>query len=213
MMNVRIIDDFASAAECAAAVAAWPDAAAPWVVYADDWQTKRALHDWRSIPEPCRLLLRRLLALDAPGMLGLPPAVPDTLLWGGGLHEHRRGEKLGLHLDADRHPLTGMERRANAVLYLSEWRPEWGGGLEFWSGGAVGQVVYPAPGRLVVFATDDGSYHGMPGALECPDGARRLSLAVYWWGTTPAGATPKRPRAEFVTSLGAITDPRTSRPA
>lgn len=191
-MNVRVIDGFCTSAEAVAAVTEWPGPEAPWVVYNSPDQTKRALHDWRHIPDACRVLLGRMLHLDAPSMLGLPPAVPDSILWGGGLHEHRRGERLGLHLDADRHPLTGLCRRANAILYLSEWETVWGGGLEFWCGRRMSQIINPAPGRLVVFATDDDSCHGMPSPLTCPDGIRRMSLAVYWWGPATGPATRVR---------------------
>ena len=95
----------------------------------------------------------------------------------------RPGDYLRMHLDADRHPLTGLERRANAILFLTG---DCGGPL------ILGESpVQPTPGRLVLFETTDESWHGVPGPIT----GARLSLSSYWWGL-PRGAA-KRGRAEF----------------
>ncbi len=209
MAAIKIIDAFAPGVLLAAARDEWPDASCPaWVKYDTLDQRKRTLgcrrlpgglvvSDWPAIPPACRELLRWLLALDVASVLGLQHGrpvdrpVPDTLLWGAGLHEMGRGDYLGLHLDADRHPLTGMERRANALLFVhGEWDEEWGGALEL-----NGEAIAPAPGRLVLFATDGESWHGVGTPLRCPPGVLRKVLAVYWWGV-PRGEA-RRPQAEF----------------
>lgn len=202
MTRVCVLDDVFPPGLVAAAAAAWPGDEAPWVCYATPDQRKRTLgcrrhgdlvrSDWPDIPPPCRDLLARLLALDVGNWLGLPGVlVPDSLLWGAGLHEMRAGDFLARHLDADRHFLTGMERRANAILFLGAWEPAWGGALEI----AGAPPVVPAPGRVVAFETTDDSWHGVT-PLACPPEARRLSLACYWFGE--ARGAGKRPRAQFV---------------
>ncbi len=198
-MNVRIIDNFVPYYLTHAALAAWPDDSGPWVRYSGQMERKKAMHDWNAMDSSITRLLRRMLHLNVGVMLELdgPPLLADTLLWGGGLHEHGPGDSLGLHLDADRHPLTGMERRANAILFLSPWKPEWGGALEFWRGEERGVSVLPSPGRLVVFETSDTSIHGVPTPIACPADVRRCSLAVYWW-SEPRSQACKRLRAEFV---------------
>jgi Rps23 Pro-64 3,4-dihydroxylase Tpa1-like proline 4-hydroxylase len=194
-MNLRVIDDFCSKVECYDAVREWPDDSAPWVVYDTDEQKKKAMHDWKSIPYSSAFLLKRMMMFDAPGALGLGRAIPDTMLWGGGLHEHKNGDRLGLHLDSSQHPLTYMKRMCNAILYLSEWNPKWGGGLEFWSGDSADQIVYPKPGRLVVFETCEDGLHGITKPISCYGDKKRLSLAVYWFGE---GHNSGRTKAKFM---------------
>ncbi len=195
MTNSLILDDWAPSDLLARAAAEWPGDRAPWVEYATADQHKRTLgcrrtergqivSDWPAIPAACRELLARILVLDVGVLLCIAGRlVPDTLLWGAGLCEMRTGDYLGEHLDADRHPLTGLERRANGVLFLT-------GGC----GGPLllgDKAIMPKPGRLVLFATDEESWHSVPGPITAP----RRSLAVYWWGQ-PRGAA-KRPRAQF----------------
>ncbi len=120
------------------------------------------------------------------------PLLPDTLLWGAGLHAMGRGDHLGLQLDADWHPLTGLERRANAILFVHpHWEKEWGGALHL----AGCEPIECKPGRLALFETTDESWHGISELLTCPAEIERRSLAVYWWGIPREPA--KRARAYF----------------
>ena len=178
----------------------WP--APDWVgwhaVYRQAHQQKRACNLWESMPAPCRRLLTDLLFLDV-SPFNLGPLVPDTSLWGGGMHDLGDGGVLGLHLDADHHPLNGLRRRLNAVLFLNPtWDTSWGGALELWDTGRTRPAVeiLPAPGRLVIFETTSTSWHGIPRPLACPTEVRRMTLACWWYG--PAVADSERPRALFL---------------
>lgn len=207
MIQHRVIDGLFAADLLVQAAREWPGEDAPWVRYDTPLEQKRALNDWKAIPPACRYLLGQLLVLDAAGLLGIQagPLLPDTLLWGAGLHEHRRGEHLDLHLDADGHPLLNMRRRANAILFVvPEWSAAWNGALEFWDEARerVEAVIHPKPGRIVLFETSDTSYHGIPQPVLCPDTLARRSLAVYWWEPTEPGWKPSRPRAKFVARAG-----------
>jgi Rps23 Pro-64 3,4-dihydroxylase Tpa1-like proline 4-hydroxylase len=72
----------------------------------------------------------------------------------------------------------------NVLLFLNkDWLPEWNGNLELWSKDRSEKVVDILPdfNRMVIFNTDDESYHGCPTPLECPEDRFRLSLATYYY--------------------------------
>eukprot|EP01138_Halocafeteria_seosinensis_P014774 gb/GECG01015082.1/.p1 GENE.gb/GECG01015082.1/~~gb/GECG01015082.1/.p1 ORF type:complete len:187 (+),score=12.13 gb/GECG01015082.1/:1-561(+) len=67
---------------------------------------------------------------------GIPELENDPHIHGGGLHCHPRGGKLDMHLDYSIHPITGMERRLNLIIFLAEdWDPSYGGDLQLWDEG------------------------------------------------------------------------------
>ncbi len=198
-----ILDDRFDAARISAAAAAWPADDWPhWLRYDSPLERKRTCRDKEVMPRPVRLLLFDLLHL----MIGVG-AQPDPTLYGAGMHSMSTGDHLDVHLDADRHPHTGQQRLLNTILFLSPWEPNWGGELELWPPtlDVVYRAIEPLPGRLVVFDTDDNSYHGIPQPLTYPAGQQRMSLAVYWWGQ-PHGPV-KRPRAQYVALAGEPFDP------
>lgn len=85
-----------------------------------------------------------------------------------------------------------LDRRLNAILYLNkDWKPEYNGYLELWSSERTGYLSYvrgtehvsyePKFNRMVVFPTNQRSFHGHPADLACPEGMTRKSLAVYYY--------------------------------
>lgn len=193
-MICKVLDDLFDLDILYPAVRDWPSDAQNWVAYHAEYEQKQTLNDWREIPRSLKLLLGMLLSFDISAICqDNPPPIPDTLLWGAGLHEMGNGQYLDLHLDSDGHPLTGMERRINALLYLTpDWHEEWGGKLEFWQvrdGKPVEKQheVVPQFGRVVLFAPEEGIAHGVPEPLCCPETVTRKSLSVFWWGL------PRRP--------------------
>lgn len=107
----------------------------------------------------------------------------DPYLHGAGLHMHPRNGRLGLHLDYEKHPITGKERRMNIILYLSkDWKDEYNGATELWDKN-VSQCVVSSPVRFntaIVFQTNDISYHGLPEKIVCPENIYRKTLAYYY---------------------------------
>ena len=72
----------------------------------------------------------------------------------------------------------------NVIVYLNEgWREEWGGALELWNRDMSACVAKVAPlfNRVAIFNTDADSFHGLPDALQCPEGVTRKSLALYYF--------------------------------
>lgn len=186
---------------------AWPERSDCWVSYRSELECKWALNDWSVMPDEVRRLLASLLLLPASNFLGLgEQLIPDLGLWGAGLHEMGPGGFLSLHLDSDIHRWTGLERRVNAVLFLSEWAPDWGGELEFWceEKRTPAVSILPAKGRLVLFEVSDRSYHRV-NTVCCPINHTRRSLAAFWYGK-PLPDT-KRPRALFLPIPGEASDP------
>lgn len=117
-------------------------------------------------------------------LTGIPNLIADHTLNGGGLHQITRGGKLDIHEDYNYHPLTGLDRRVNVLLYLNkDWKPEWKGNLELWNADMTECVksIEPLFNRMVIFSTIPNSYHGHPDPLECPEGVTRKSIAMYYY--------------------------------
>jgi hypothetical protein len=109
----------------------------------------------------------------------------DPLLDGGGLHLSHRGGFLNIHTDFSHHHYhKNWKRRLNLILYLNEgWRGEWGGAIELWDSRMRKCVVKYPPilNHVLIFQTDERSFHGFPEPLTCPDTVSRNSLALYYY--------------------------------
>jgi 2-oxoglutarate-Fe(II)-dependent oxygenase superfamily protein len=128
-------------------------------------------------------------------LTGIEGLVPDPHYFGGGLHQIEAGGYLNVHADFNRHPITGLVRRLNVLLYLNrEWREAYGGALELWDStmSKAEATILPAFNRCVVFSISDIAFHGHPTPLRCPQGTTRKSLALYYYTRDdpgePAGA-------------------------
>lgn len=117
-------------------------------------------------------------------LTGISGLVPDPHLHGGGLHQTLPGGHLGVHVDYNFHKEWALDRRLNAIIYFNEtWDPNWGGALELWDESVKNRVqdIQPVGNRLVVFSTDEKSWHGHPDPLRCPEGRTRRSAALYYY--------------------------------
>ena len=138
-------------------------------------------------------------ALEA--MSGFDGLHADLSLDGGGVHRTYRGGFLNIHADfTAHHTVKTWRRRVNLLLYLNPtWEPEWGGQLELWDRGMHQReaVVDPIGNRILLFSTDEHSFHGHPDPLQTPDNVARQSLALYYFTSEAkplARATDYRPR-------------------
>lgn len=178
-----------------------------WFAYSNPIEDKLACNDTSRLPPIFRTVFAYLNSPEVVDLIrkiaGIPDLEADPTLHGGGLHLHKRGGKLDLHLDYSLHPLTGMERRINLIVYMCrDWREEYGGALELWSGDEAGpreccKKVLPGFNKAVIFQTSDISYHGLPDPIQCPDGMARMSLATYYVSPPREGVT-HRSKARFV---------------
>ncbi len=112
------------------------------------------------------------------------PLIADPHYIGGGLHQIFRGGKLGVHADFNIHRETQLDRRINILIYLNrDWPEEYGGHLELWDRQmqACQRRVLPIFNRVVIFNTDDFSFHGHPDPVSCPEDRSRRSFALYYY--------------------------------
>lgn len=195
-----VVDGFAPEATLRA-VAAGFDCVSPeaWVRYDHlDEHGKRACNRVEAMPAACRDFIAMLTSSTAATICqwitGTDSLQPDATLYGGGLHVTEQGGFLGVHLDNERHPQTGLARRLNLIVYCTEgWQEDWGGHLELWDRACTRPVTKIAPlwNRAVLFETSAHSFHGHTEPLRCPEYVRRKSVAVYYW-------SEPRARARFV---------------
>ncbi len=169
----------------------FPDASHEWYKYENVFELKRAQDDLSKIPQEhafiLMLLNTRVFIEYLETVTGIKGLIPDPWFRGGGLHQIYPKGKLDVHADFNVHHHLKLNRRLNALLYLNfNWREEWGGHLELWDKGMQGCQIKISPkfNRLVIFETNDDSYHGHPNPLDCPPGVTRKSMAWYYY-TSP----------------------------
>lgn len=107
----------------------------------------------------------------------------DEYLHGAGLHCHPKNGRLNIHLDYEKHPHSGKERRINVIYFLNkEWLPEWNGQNELWDKDITKCITKTDIkfNRAIIFKTNDISWHGLPEKINCPEDIFRKSLAYYY---------------------------------
>lgn len=127
-------------------------------------------------------------------LTGIDNIIPDPFYYGGGLHQIKRGGKLGIHADFSKHGKFPLDRRLNVLIYLNKnWEEDYGGHLELWEKdmSACAHKILPVYNRMVIFNVTDYSYHGHPEPLICPDDRTRKSIALYYF-------TVGRPEGEVI---------------
>ncbi|MBX3017666.1 MAG: 2OG-Fe(II) oxygenase [Bdellovibrionaceae bacterium] len=217
--NHLVIDDFLDSQLASEVSSEFPEFSSPiWYSYENQIEDKRAMNSWDRFQKNT---YRLFAYLNSPECLreleritGIPELHPDVGLNGGGLHAHKRGGKLNVHLDYSIHPKLELERRLNLIIYLSpRWDASWGGGLQLWSHDAENE----APGRCektvdnvfnraVLFDTTQNSWHGLPDPLQCPEGVVRQSLAIYYL-TDPRAEASRRGKALFAPHMDQKNNP------
>lgn len=120
-------------------------------------------------------------------MTGIENLIPDPYYRGAGIHRTNTGGYLGIHADFNFHKQMYLERRLNVLIYLNpDWKPEYGGAFEVWTGDMKKQVAQfpPYMNRMCCFSTSSVSYHGNPEPVNHPNGDPRLSIALYYYTAT-----------------------------
>jgi len=148
------------------------------------------------IPEgilPAVRLLNSAYVLTAmASILKIEKLIPDPYFTGGGLNVTVAGGLLDVHVDGNYHDATGLNRRVNALVYLNPgWQPGWGGefGIYDHKGETLIKKVPPLFNRLVIFDTNDYSFHGLPDPLNFPAGNVRRSIILYYYTKEPRPAS------------------------
>jgi len=117
-------------------------------------------------------------------LTGIDGLIADPHLMGGGMHRIQPGGKLAVHVDFNKYPKLGLERRLNVLVYLNEdWEESFGGHFELWNKDMSAAVVKVLPvfNRMALFSTTEISWHGHPEPLTCPEDRSRRSIALYYY--------------------------------
>ena len=196
-----VMDDFLSPEVLDEVIAEFPSPdAVQWWKFDSPNERKLASFDDSVMGPVTRHLLAELNSSAFVDFLeeltGIKGLVPDPHFHGGGLHQSLSGGYLGVHADFNRHPITGLERRLNLLLYLNrDWEDSYGGALELWDA-EMRQCearVEPVFNRCLIFSTSSISFHGHPHPMTLPDGRTRKSLALYYYTKhRPEGDGPAR---------------------
>ncbi len=133
-------------------------------------------------------------------LTGIAGLISDASLEGGGLHQSRRGGFLNIHTDFSHHHYhRNWRRRLNLILYLNpEWQPDWGGAIELWDRQVRHCVAKFPPlfNHVVIFNTDEKSFHGFPEPIRCPHSVSRNSLALYYY-TLDSNSKPRTRSTDY----------------
>ncbi len=185
-----VLDDFLETWAAKQVVEDFPEVQTDgWIHYMHVNEKKHGLNKLELIPPFIRDVIHELNS-DAfirflEGLTGIEGLLPDDTFEGGGIHQSQRGGFLNVHADFTVHPhRRNWRRRVNVLLYLNpDWKDTYGGHLELWDQRMTQceRKIAPLLNRVVVFNTDEDSFHGLPEPLNCPAGITRKSLALYYF--------------------------------
>lgn len=191
-----VIDDFLDEGWLEAVEAEFPGPGEiDWWAFDSDTERKLGLRDVADVGPATRQLMAALNSSEvidfASRLSGIAGLVPDPHFYGAGLHQIERGGFLKVHADFNLHPVTGLQRRLNLILFLNrDWSRSYGGALELWDPTMTNcvEAIEPVWNRCVVFDTSSTSFHGHPEPLLCPEGRTRRSVSVYYYSRPDPGA-------------------------
>ena len=151
---------------------------------------KRILNSYENFPDKTQKLIhtlnnkKMLEALEK--LTGETSLIPDPYFEGGGIHSTTKGGYLKVHADFNWHKKLKLFRRINLLLYVTKnWKEEYMGNIEFWKEpfNKAEKAIVPKFGRMVIFTTDDKSFHGHPHPLNCAENVWRNSIALYYYSS------------------------------
>ena len=152
-------------------------------------EKKLALDKYDKLSKNAQFLINQLNSYEFISFLNKisgieEPLIPDPYLEGGGYHELKDGGFLNVHTDFNLHRKMNLDRRLNVLIYLNEdWKEEFGGSLELWDKDMKNCVkkIVPNLNKIVIFNTNDFSYHGNPEKINHPNKISRKSIALYYY--------------------------------
>ena len=140
------------------------------------------------LPKNTRKLLTFLNSDDwlntLTNITGIEELIPDANFEGGGVHRTFKGGFLKVHTDFNWSSKLKAYRRINLIVYLNQnWNTSWGGECEFWSPDRKSELkkIPPLFNNMIIFNTNDSSFHGHPEPLNCPEEESRDSIAIYYY--------------------------------
>jgi Rps23 Pro-64 3,4-dihydroxylase Tpa1-like proline 4-hydroxylase len=203
-----VIDDFLNETYADELYNLFPEKFDNWHVYDNPIEVKYTydnVNDFNDVNNEMKNYFYYLASDEMIGIFrkltGMHDLTYDEYLHGAGLHCHPRYGRLNIHLDYEKHPISGKERRLNIILFLTKnWREEWGGQNELWNKDASKCVTKTDIkfNRAIIFKTNDISWHGLPRPIMCPEGHFRKSLAFYYVSPLTCFKTEYRNKAKYI---------------
>ncbi len=187
--NILVFDNFLLDEALEKAYGCFPDPDNEWTRYFHYNEKKFGLSDRDHIPSQLRQVIEELNSDEFTEYLqsrfDFQGLSADPELAGGGLHITKNSGYLRYHTDFSHHPRhNNLQRRLNLIVFLEkEWKPEYGGELEFYNlkKNRIEYSFTPAYNRCIIFETNRTSYHGYPRPVVCPDNISRKSIALYYY--------------------------------
>ena len=138
-------------------------------------------------------------------LTGIEGLISDPYYDGGGMNIIENKGTLAVHVDGTTQHRMQVCRRINAILFLNDyWDKSWNGYHEQWEyldktlspfdeaqRWKCVRKILPKKNRLLIFTTNDHSWHGHAGVLQVPEGVQRRSLIAYYYTTS-------RPESDLV---------------
>ena len=187
-----VIDNFLPASVAKMAMEGFPKLSHPmWEHINEEGIEVKSRSNWLSefdIPEniigTIRIFNSSIVLQAMSEILSIPKLLPDPYFSGGGLNVSETNGHLDVHVDGNYHDASGLNRRANLILYLNpNWQPSWGGEFGVYSEDATKLItaIPPLFNRCVIFDSHDKSYHGLPNPIKFPKTEPRKSIILYYY--------------------------------
>jgi len=169
-------------------------------------KTRSDFSDNESIPKYSKIIFEILnggkfleIVTSLTGIKGL---ISDPYYDGGGINITKNNGTLAVHVDGTTQHRMNLCRRINAILFLNDnWDENWNGFHEQWvytnkklapfdenQQWRCVRKIRPKKNRLVIFTTNDHSWHGHAGVLKVPDAVERRSLITYYYTSDRPGS-------------------------
>jgi len=182
-----VIDNFLNTSYAEKLYELFPDHFENWHKYENPIEVKYAFDNINILPNDLKnyfyYLSSDALTSVFSELTDIPNLEYDEYLHGAGLHSHPRYGRLNIHLDYEKHPYSGKERRINVIFFLSKnWKKSWNGANELWDKDVI-ECVKKTDIKFntaIIFKTNDISWHGVPDKIKCPKDVFRKSLAYYY---------------------------------
>lgn len=189
-----------------------------WNEYNNQIEVKKTCNEWNKFKKNIYTFFSILNSIEFVNLIkkftGNNKLYPDYGLNGGGLHSHKSGGKLNMHLDYNIHPKIDLQRKINFLIYVTpNWKKSYGGELGFWSQHEkkkkpfkLIKTILPKFNRAVFFDTTMNSWHGLVNEVRAPKGICRNSFAAYYLTDPPKKKNDNRSKALFAPSKNQEND-------
>lgn len=182
-----IIKDFLNKSYAENIYEKFPDKYDDWHKYCNPLEVKYAFDDINQLEPNIKdlfyILSTNQMVDKISQLTGITNLTYDEYLHGAGLHAHPRYGRLNMHLDYEKHPYSGKQRRLNIILYMNKkWNPLWNGATELWDENMSNCIVKSEVNfnTAIIFKTNEISWHGLPEIIMCPEREYRKSIAYYY---------------------------------